>query len=192
MQTLLFNQSQQGLVVIHLLRVAQHKVEQQWLQQFNNATNKKNIETKPFIFPLSIELDEQLCEGIENYQDMIQSLGFDLSLQTRNTLLLRAAPTVLQYCQYETLITQLLTSLKLEKAMEGATLIQLLSRFVELDKQLESRTLPEWQHDLRDIEQTFATLCVNSPYKNKLWRVLSITEVNKLFQANVSAKLVDE
>ncbi len=186
-------QSQQGLVVIHLLRVAQHQVEQQWLQQFKAQTiNKGGVEVKPFIFPLSLELDAQLCDSVDNYQDMIQSLGFDLSLQTKNTLVLRAAPAVLQHCSYGTLITQLLTSLKLEKKIDGATLIPLLSRFVQLDKHSESKALSEWQQHLDDIERAFANLCVDSPYKNKLWRVLSVAEVNKLFQANISAKLVDE
>ncbi|VAW94527.1 DNA mismatch repair protein MutL [hydrothermal vent metagenome] len=184
----LISQSQQGMIIVHLLRVAQHQAEQQWLQQLKAQT----IETKPFIFPLSIELDEQLCDGEDSYQDAIKSLGFDLSLQTKNTVVLRAAPTVLQHCSYQAVITQLLTSLKLEETIDGVTLIPLLSRFVQLDEQSESKTLGEWQQHLYDIEKTFANLCVEHPYKNKLWRVLSIAEVNKLFQANVSAKLVDE
>ncbi len=189
----LISQSQQGMVIIHLLRAAQHQVEQQWSQQFNAQNrDKSKIETKPFIFPLSIEIDEQLCENLDDYQDNIQALGFDLSLQTKNSLLLRAAPTVLQHCQHEILIRQLLTSLKMEKKIDGIALIQLLSRFIELDKQIESKSLPEWQQYLHHLENTFTDLCTELPYKNKLWRVLSIAEVNKLFQANVSIKLTDE
>ncbi len=184
----LISQSQQGMVIIHLLRVAQHQLEQQWLQQFR----KNKIETKPFVFPLGIELDEQLCDTLEQYQDVVLSLGFDLSLQTKTTVLLRAAPSVLQGCQYEQLVSQLLTSLKFEKSITSKELIQLLSRFIELDKNIENKTQSDWQQTLLEIETVFSELCSELPYKNKLWRILSITEVNKLFQANVSTQWPDD
>jgi len=184
----LISQSQQGMIILHLLRAMQNQVARQWLVQFNN----NSIETKPFIFPINFELDELLCDAVDNHQHVIQSLGFDLSLQSKQTVLLRGAPSVLQHCQYENLLIQLLTSISLEKTMGEAELILLLSRFIELDETIESKTLTEWQAILLDIEKNFNDLCKQSPYKNKLWRVLSVAEVNKLFQVNISSQLVEE
>lgn len=177
--------SQQGMVVIHLLRAAQHLVEQQWSNQFN----LHEIEVKPFLFPISINVDNQLCDCIEIHQNIIQSLGFDLSLQSSSVVMLRSAPALLQHCQHETLVTQLLTSLQMEKEISGFELIQLLSRFVELNNNVESQSLDEWNQYIRSIEKSFASLQNESPYKNKLWRIMSVAEVNKLFQTNVSIDL---
>jgi len=181
----LISHSLQGMVVVHLLRVAQHLAEQNWLKQFN--LNK--VDVKPFVFPISIDLDSQLCECIEVQQNIIQSLGFDLSLQSSSAVLLRAAPAVLQHSQHEILLKQLLTSLQMEKGITEPELIQLLSRFVELDAGIESQTLEQWNQYLRLIEITFESVRNESPYKNKLWRVMSVTEVNKLFQTNVAFDL---
>jgi len=177
--------SQQGMVVVHLQRAAQHSVEIQWSEEFK----LKEIKVKPFIFPISIQLDFQLCESIDKHQTIIQSLGFDLSLQSSDTILLRSVPDFLQDCNHEGLVKQLLTSLQMEKGITEVELIQLLSRFVVLDNNSETKSLDEWNHYLRLLEYTFASLCNDSPYKNKLWRIMSDTEVNKLFQTNVSFDL---
>lgn len=181
----LISHSQQGMVILHLLRVAQHLVEQQWLKQCSLNT----VEVKPFVFPLSIDLNNQLCGCIDAQQPMLQSLGFDVSLQSSSGVLLRAAPTVLKHCDFEMLLKQLLTSLQMENGITAPELIQLLSRFVALDASIESQTLEHWNHYLRLIENSFEAMRLESPYKNKLWRVLSVTEVNKLFQTNVTFEL---
>jgi len=178
----LVSYAQQGMVIVHLTRIEQHMVEHQWLEQFK--ANKITI--KPFMFPVSIELDSQLSECAEMKQELIHSLGFDLSMQTRNLALLRAAPEFLQHCQHETVIKQLLTSLQMEKQISATELIHLLSRFVELDVSVESRTKSEWNDYLRTIEKTFSSLFDSAPYKNKFWRVMSVSEINKLFQKNIS------
>lgn len=177
--------SQQGMVIVHLLRAAQHSVEIQWLEEFR----LKEIKIKPFLFPISVQLDLQLCESVDKYQAIIQYLGFDLSLQSSDTILLRSVPAVLQDCNHEGLVKQLLTSLQMEKNITEVELIQLLSRFVVLDNNSETKSLDEWNHYLRLLENTFVSLCNDSPYKNKLWRIMSDTEVNKLFQTNVSFDL---
>jgi len=177
--------SQQGMVIVHLQRAAQHSVEIMWLEEFK----LKEIKTKPFLFPISVQLDSQLCESADKDQSVIQSLGFDLSLQSSDTILLRSVPAFLQDCNHEGLVKQLLTSLQMEKDITEVELIQLLSRFVVLDNNSETKSLDEWNHYLRLLEYTFASLCNDSPYKNKLWRIMSDTEVNKLFQTNVSFDL---
>lgn len=184
----LISHSQQGMVVIHLLRVAQHLVELQWLKQFKD----KQIETKPFVFPVSINLDSPLCECVELYEIIIQSLGFELSVQNNNTVLLRSAPACLQHCQHEVLVKQLLTSLQMEKEIDELELIQLLSRFIELDNNVEYQSIDDWNKYLRLIENAFTLFANDSPYKNKLWRIMSVAEVNKLFKTNVSFDLHTE
>lgn len=181
----LISHSQQGMIIIHLQRVAQHRAELQWLNDFR----MKAVELKPFIFPLTIQLDEQLCDCVELNKERIESLGFDLSLQSDNAVLLRALPTALQQCEHASLVKQLLISLQMEKNINDFNLIQLLSRFVILEDDLELKSLDDWNNYLRSIENIFPTLCADYPYKNKLWRIMSFAEVNKLFQSNVSLDL---
>ena len=110
-------------------------------------------------------------------------------MQSVNTISLRSVPAVLQDCNHEGLVKQLLTSLQMEKDITEVELIQLLSRFVVLDNNSETKSLDEWNDYLRLLENIFVSLCIDSPYKNKLWRIMSDTEVNKLFQTNISFDL---
>jgi len=175
----------QGMALVNLLRVEQYQVEQQWLSEFDN----KSIDVKPFIFPLNIELDVALSDRVEIHSEVILSLGFDLSLQNKTTAILRSAPNILKNCQHEVLIRQLLTSLKMEKNITAKEVIQLLSRFIELDGNNILLSIEHWNGVLRKIENEFTELCEDAPYKNKFWRILSITELNKFFQSNVSNEL---
>ena len=175
----------QGMALINLLRVEQYQVEQQWLSEFD----KKIIDVKPFIFPLNIALDVALSDCVEIHSEVILSLGFDLTLQNKTTAILRSAPNVLKNCQHEVLVRQLLTSLKMEKNITSKDVIQLLSRFVELDGSNSLLPIEHWNEVLRKIESEFGELCEDAPYKNKFWRIMSFTELNKLFQSNVSNDL---
>jgi len=175
----------QGMALINLLRVEQYQVEQQWLSEFD----KKTIDVKPFIFPLNIALDVALSDCVEIHSEVILSLGFDLTLQNKTTAILRSAPNVLKNCQHEVLVRQLLTSLKMEKNITSKDVIQLLSRFVELDGSNSLLPIEHWNEVLRKIESEFGELCEDAPYKNKFWRIMSFTELNKLFQSNVSNDL---
>ena len=178
----LLSQAANGMVLVHVLRIAQRLVELAWLEQLR----LKKIATKPFIFPYNISLNKQLSESIDKHSSVIESLGFDVTMQTGDRLSLRAAPTVLQSCDYEALIIQLLTSLELEKNNSAESLVSLLSRFVSLPEDIALKPMDEWNQYLREIEITFKSLCESSPYKNKYWRLISVNEINKFFQANVS------
>ncbi len=182
----LISQSESGMVLIHLLRVEQYLVEQKWLAQFKQQT----FVIKPFVFPQSIELDISLCDGVEIYADTISSLGFDLSLQNNNTILLRAVPDFLKNCDHESLLKQFLISLQMEKTITAEELICLLSRFSELAADTNLKSIEQWNQYLREAENTFLFLSENSLYKNKFWRIMSVSEINKLFQTNVSKDLL--
>lgn len=180
----LISDSSKGMVLLHLLRIEQYKKQQQWLKQLA----QQNVQAKPFVFPLTIELNAQSGEYIEKHQGLIQSVGFDINLQTTNTALLRAAPALLQYCQHDVLVKQMLTSLQMEKNIDASGLVQILSRFIELDEIVRNKSRQEWNIYLRELEKIFSSQVNSAPYKNRYWRVLGLAEVTRLFQAKAFAE----
>jgi DNA mismatch repair protein MutL len=178
----LISHSTQGLVLVHLLRLEQHQLEKTWLEQFE----QKKINSKPFIFPINLLLDQQLCECVELHYELIASLGIDLSLQNKTTVILRSLPKYLTHYDAEALVRQLLTSLQMEKNLTAEKIISLLSRMINLDASAETQSLSYWNDYLGGLENTFSNLCRQAPYKNTFWRIMSVTEINKLFQTNVS------
>ena len=181
----LLAQAETGMVLVHLLRVEHYKTEQKWLTQYK----QQQYTIKPFIFPLNIELDVLLCDCIDVYAELISSLGFELGRQNKTTVLLRAAPDFLQYGDHKALIRQLLTSLQMENNITAEELICLLSRFVQLDSDSHLKSITRWNEYLRDLESVFSALHKELPYKNKFWRLMSVNEINKLFQMNVAKAL---
>lgn len=182
----LISSCSQGMVLVQLLRIQQYYVEQQWLSSFKLTS----IDTKPFVFPLSIVLNPQLCDCVEKHVDMINSLGIDLSLQNKTTALLRAIPSFLNHSEPEIIIRQLLTSLQMEKEITAEKLISLLSRLTTLDESSEQQPVEYWNTYLRKLEVDFDGLTQESPFKNIFWRIMSVAELNKLFHANISTTLM--
>ena len=175
----------EGMMLLHLLRVEQFIAKQQWQKQF-----KKNLlDSKPFVFPGSIALDADLVKAFESSHDLILSIGFDVSLQNKNTLLLRAAPAVLKHCQHELLVRQMLITLKTEQALPAVSLIEFLCRFIELDKALSVKTQASWQQYLGEIENIFKELAQVAPYKNNFWRILTHAELNRFFNSKEANNL---
>ncbi len=96
----------------HWLIDTQGLLSQVYYQRLNNEFEQQGIVARPLLLPERLSIKPEQLDVIEKSMSKINQLGFDISIMSDTTALLRRAPVVLQQADQASLLFALLDSLE--------------------------------------------------------------------------------
>jgi len=172
-------QNDQGLVIVDM-HAAHERIMYERLKQ---ALDSEEMPMQPLLVPVVFAADAVLVATAEDHRDTLLKLGFDLAPSSPTTLVVRAAPALLQDADPRALATDVLR----EMSEFGATRVlterrnELLGTMachaaVRANRRL---TIPEMDALLREMEQTERSGQCN--HGRPTWHRITLSELDKLF-----------
>jgi len=172
-------QNDQGLVIVDM-HAAHERIMYERLKQ---ALDSEEMPMQPLLVPVVFAADAVLVATAEDHRDTLLKLGFDLAPSSPTTLVVRAAPALLQDADPRALATDVLR----EMSEFGATRVlterrnELLGTMachaaVRANRRL---TIPEMDALLREMEQTERSGQCN--HGRPTWHRITLGELDKLF-----------
>jgi len=172
-------QNDQGLVIVDM-HAAHERIMYERLKE---ALDSEEMPMQPLLVPVVFAADAVLVATAEDHRDTLLKLGFDVAPSSPTTLVVRAAPALLQDADPRALATDVLR----EMSEFGATRVlterrnELLGTMachaaVRANRRL---TIPEMDALLREMEQTERSGQCN--HGRPTWHRITLSELDKLF-----------
>jgi len=172
-------QNDQGLVIVDM-HAAHERIMYERLKQ---ALDSEEMPMQPLLVPVVFAADPVLVATAEDHRETLLQLGFDVAPSSPTTLVVRAAPALLQDADPRALATDVLR----EMSEFGASRVlterrnELLGTMachaaVRANRRL---TVPEMDALLREMEQTERSGQCN--HGRPTWHRITLTELDKLF-----------
>lgn len=157
-------ENKQGLVLVDA-RQAQQKI---LFQKLSQSYETDGIQSRPLLIPKSISIGAQQADMVEQSQSILKQLGFDLSCNGPESVMLRMIPVSVAGADVELLVAGLLA--KDLNSVDCLDLLQLIAKLASETQALQG-SADELNRLLREIESLKDT---------SLWRCFSESEVQAL------------
>jgi DNA mismatch repair protein MutL len=172
-------QNQQGLIVVDMHAAHERIV----YERLKTAFDAQQMPTQPLLIPVTFAAEALDIATVEEEQEALQKLGFDLAPISTNTLAVRAMPAMLKQSHAETAAREVLHELRDFGASRALTerrneLLATLAchSAVRANQQL---SLPEMNAILREMEQTERADQCN--HGRPTWFQVTLAELDAMF-----------
>ncbi|MFN7093951.1 MAG: DNA mismatch repair endonuclease MutL [Burkholderiales bacterium] len=172
-------QARDGLIVVDMHAAHERIV----LEKLKQQLSTDHISAQQLLMPLTLEIADILLETVENHQEELSKLGFELALMGEGQLVIRSTPTLLSNHNVQQLVIDLLAELTKYGNSNVIHLHQeeILSTMachcaVRANHQL---TIPEMNAILREMEQTERANYCN--HGRPTWFKLTMAELDGMF-----------
>jgi DNA mismatch repair protein MutL len=172
-------QNQQGLVVVDMHAAHERIV----YERLKTAFDAQQMPTQPLLIPVTFAAEALDIATVEEEQEALQQLGFDIAPISTNTLAVRAMPAMLKQSHAETAAREVLHELRDFGASRALTerrneLLATLAchSAVRANQQL---SLPEMNAILREMEQTERADQCN--HGRPTWFQVTLAELDAMF-----------
>jgi DNA mismatch repair protein MutL len=172
-------QNQQGLIVVDMHAAHERIV----YERLKRAFDAQQIPTQPLLIPITFAAETLDVATVEEEQEALLKLGFDLAPISTNTLAVRAMPAMLKQSHAETAAREVLHELRDFGATRALTerrneLLATLAchSAVRANQQL---SLPEMNAILREMEQTERADQCN--HGRPTWFQITLDELDAMF-----------
>ena len=172
-------QNAHGLVIVDMHaaheRITYERLKQQWQED--------RLSAQQLLVPLSVAVSAKEAILVDENQECLQQLGFEMDRIGEDAVVIRQMPSLLKSSDAETLVRAVLADLLLvgDSARFDQYVNEMLSTMachgsIRANRQL---TLPEMNALLRDMEATERSGQCN--HGRPTWTQLNLTELDKLF-----------
>jgi len=172
-------QNQHGLVVVDMHAAHERIV----YERLKTAFDQQQMPTQPLLIPVTFAAEALDVATVEEEQEALQRLGFDIAPISTNTLAVRAMPAMLKQSHAETAAREVLHELRDFGASRALTerrneLLATLAchAAVRANQQL---SLPEMNAILREMEQTERADQCN--HGRPTWFQVTLAELDAMF-----------
>lgn len=172
-------QNQSGLILVDM-HAAHERITYERLKQ---RYHDNGISTQPLLVPVRVAVSVREADLAEEFQQLLDQMGLEVSRSGRDSLAIRSIPALLQGADPEKLLRDLLsdfiehgTSQRLLQAIDQVLATMACHGSVRANRRLE---LNEMNALLRDMEQTERADQCN--HGRPTWTLLSIGEIDRLF-----------
>jgi len=172
-------QNQQGLIVVDMHAAHERIV----YERLKTAFDAQQMPTQPLLIPVTFGADPLAIATVEEEQDALNKLGFDIAPISTHTLAVRAMPAMLKQSHAETAAREVLHELRDFGASRAFTerrneLLATLAchSAVRANQQL---SLPEMNAILREMEQTERADQCN--HGRPTWFQVTVAELDAMF-----------
>ena len=172
-------QNQQGLIVVDMHAAHERIV----YERLKTAFDAQQMPTQPLLIPVTFAAEALDIATVEEEQEALQQLGFDIAPISTNTLAVRAMPAMLKQSHAETAAREVLHELRDFGASRALTerrneLLATLAchSAVRANQQL---SLPEMNAILREMEQTERADQCN--HGRPTWFQVTLAELDAMF-----------
>ncbi len=178
-QVFILSETAKGLVIVDA-HAAHERIN---YEKFKASYYQGQIPSQPLLLPLKVHVSSQEADIVEQEQQSLQELGFDISRIAPEKVLLRAAPALLGREDLDKLLKELLTDWlnfgngqTAEKRSNEILATMACHASVRARRKL---TLPEMNVLLRDMEKTERIGQCN--HGRPTWIEFSMQELDKFF-----------
>lgn len=172
-------QNQQGLIIVDT-HAAHERVT---YEKLKTAYEEQGIQAQPLLVPAGMSVSEKEADVAEQYADSFQQLGFELTRNAPESLLIRQTPVLLNNADAEALVRDVLADLvqhgssqRIKEAINEVLSTMACHGSVRANRQL---TLPEMNALLREMEATERSGQCN--HGRPTWTQLTVDQLDKLF-----------
>jgi DNA mismatch repair protein MutL len=172
-------QNAQGLVIVDT-HAAHERITYERLKQ---ALDNREVPMQPLLVPVTFAAEALDMAAVEDHQDVLRKLGFDLAAVSPSTLAVRGAPAVLQDTDVRNLAGAVLRELRevgasrvLDERRNEMLATMACHAAVRANRRL---TVPEMNALLREMEETERSGQCN--HGRPTWHQISVAELDRLF-----------
>ncbi len=172
-------QNQEGLIIVDMHAAHERITYERLKLQFD----QEDVRVQPLLVPERIPVSQQDTALVEEYQDVILSLGMSLDISGSESLLLREIPALLHSQNLTRLVHGVIEDLhaagssnRISELMNELLSTMACHGAVRANRQL---TLPEMNALLRDMEATERS--GQCSHGRPTWTRIGLTELDKLF-----------
>jgi DNA mismatch repair protein MutL len=172
-------QNQSGLILVDM-HAAHERITYERLKQRYHG---EGITHQPLLVPVRVAVSAREADLVEEFQSVIEPMGFEVSRSGRDSLAIRSIPALLQGADPEKLLRDLLSDLaehgvsqRLHEEIDQVLATMACHGSVRANRRLG---LDEMNALLRDMERTERADQCN--HGRPTWVSLSIDEIDRLF-----------
>ncbi|MFM2396795.1 MAG: hypothetical protein RLZZ144_45, partial [Pseudomonadota bacterium] len=152
-------------------------------EKLKTALDAQQMPTQPLLIPVTFSAEALDVATVEEQQNALKQLGFDLAPLSPTTLAVRAMPALLKQAHAEAAARDVLEELREFGASRALTerrntLLATLACHSAV-RANQALTLPEMNHILREMERTERADQCN--HGRPTWFQISITELDAMF-----------